>query len=167
MKRPNVEKRPDGTKRIRTLNTDPTKRAQQHFKDQVNINNIIRRYKKTGQLPILNDRKGMYMDVTSAQGYFESLTKVAQANQAFEALPSHLRLRFNNDPGALLDFIHNPNNFEEGVKLGIFDPKQPKMDGSSPAPKPHPHSYDSRTKKSQELHDDDSNDDVPSPKKPK
>lgn len=145
------------TIRVMTINDEPS-RTQQQFKADVNVNNIMKRYRKTGQIVHLNNRKGIYADLTNVEGYFESLNKIALANQAFEQLPSEIRRRFQNDPKALLEFIHDPNNFDEGVKLGIFDSKQPSL-GPSSAPK---------TKVQNPIpRDNDSNDDAAPTKKTK
>lgn len=114
------------SKRVQTINTEPSK-TQQQFKNDVNVNNIMKKYHATGQITHLNNRQGAYADISNAQDYFTSLTTIKQAGEAFDQLPSGIRKKFNNDPGELLEFIHNPNNFDECVEMGIFDPKQPKI----------------------------------------
>lgn len=119
-----VTKRDNGKLRIQTFNREPSK-TQQQFRDMVNVNNIMKKYHATREITHLNNRQGKYADITNAQEYFEATKTITEANQAFEQLPSHVRKRFGNDPSALLEFIHNPDNYDEGVKLGIFDPKIP------------------------------------------
>lgn len=119
-----IETRPNGRKRVRIFNTEPSM-TQQQFKDETDVNNIMRKYIKTGQITHLNNRKGAYADLSDAKHFEEAMTVIARSQQAFEQLPSHVRARFGNDPQQMLSFIHDKNNYDEGVKLGIFDPKLP------------------------------------------
>lgn len=144
--------------RIRTMNEEPT-RTQQQFQADVNVNNIMKRYKKTGQISHLSGRQGQYMDLTSAPDYFEAMQKIATANTAFLNLPAEVRRRFGNDPALLLEFIHNPDNYDEGVKLGLFQPKNRIKE--TPAPNSQPINND-------ELNNDDKTAaSSPAPKKSK
>lgn len=106
-------------------------KTQQQFKDQCDVNKIVAKYKTTGHWLHLTSKKGVYADVSQVSDYHESLNKIQSAQAAFAALPAELRLRFNNDPGKLLEFIQDPKNYDEGVKLGIFEPKnQNKLDAN-------------------------------------
>jgi len=145
------------SKRVYTLNTEPS-RTQRQFRSQVDVNNIMKRYIKTGQITHLNNRSGKYADISSAQDYFESMKTISSATQAFQQLPSHLRKRFGNDPSLLLEFIHDPKNYDEGVKLGIFDHKQPPLETQISTPPP--------LSKNDDLNDDKLST-SPAPKKPK
>lgn len=105
--------------RVRTRNELPTK-TQQQFKEQVDVNNIIRKYKQTGAITHLNTRKGVYMDCTAIPDYQVALNTINQANSAFMELPAIIRARFQNDPAQLLEFLKDPQNKEEGIKLGLL-----------------------------------------------
>lgn len=76
----------------------------------------------------------MYGDFSKVGSYHENMTKLTKATEAFESMPSDLRTYFNNDPGALLDFIADPENREEAEELGLV-PK-PKKKSTVPDPKP-------------------------------
>jgi len=115
--------RENGTLRIQTYTNKPS-RTQQQFADQCDINNIIKKYKQTGELTHTARKQGVYADVSQISDYYTSLNEINSAKEAFGTLSSQIRLRFNNDPGQLLAFMQDPNNFEEGVKLGIYEPKQ-------------------------------------------
>jgi len=87
------------------------------------------KYKATGLIDHVNTFRGSYGDFTSVQDYQLSLNQVMAAQESFEALPSHIRARFQNNPGALLAFLEDPTNQEEAVKLGLVNappPPQPK-----------------------------------------
>lgn len=110
------------------LEKDPTRRpvldtgkesnVQQSFKNETDINVIMKKYKSTGQLPQMV-RRGNFMDCTHLEGYQESLNIVKEAHNLFMALPSNIRKRFGNDPQEYIDFASNPDNAEELVKLGL------------------------------------------------
>lgn len=112
--------------------------TQQHFRDECDINNIIERYEETGFLvDPLNPgtRQPVFGDFSVEFDYMAAQNIVADAQQRFEALPSALRKRFNNDPHELLLFLEDPKNMEEAVKLGLVNrPVDPISNSSVPAP---------------------------------
>lgn len=98
---------------------DPTL-AQQNFRDQCDINNIIARWQKTGVVQHLNNFQAKYGDVSMAPtDYQEALNRVMHAESMFDALPATIRDRFKNDPAQFLAFTSNPANLDEMVALGI------------------------------------------------
>lgn len=103
--------------RIMLYNDEPTM-CQQHFKEECDINNILAKYIKTGILDSIGP--GVYADITEMGDYRESIELIARAQEMFIELPSHIRKEFDNDPAQYLDFVHNPENLERGIELGIF-----------------------------------------------
>lgn len=95
--------------------------TQQHFKDECDINNIIERFTRTGLLPQYPGEDMQYGDYTTSVDYHEAMTIVAQAKQQFEALPSSVRDKFDNDPAKMLDFVSKKENIEESVRLGLLN----------------------------------------------
>ena len=96
--------------------------TQQHFRDECDINSIIRRYQKTGFLvdpltPATAQPK--YGDFAVEQDFLAAQTLIAHASQAFDDLPAWLRKRFSNNPAELLAFLEDESNREEAVKLGL------------------------------------------------
>ena len=83
--------------RVQVTCTEPTK-TQQHMKGHVDINEILRRYKNTGELPTMIKNNPQYGDFSDAKSYQEALDTVLHANEQFAALSSHVRERFSNDP---------------------------------------------------------------------
>ena len=92
--------------------------AQQQFKEECDINEIVRRFGLTGTMP-----EGVSMpvtgDFTGVVDFHSALNLVRQAEDGFMELPGELRARFANDPGALLAFLDDDRNREEAVKLGL------------------------------------------------
>lgn len=94
-------------------------RTHQSFKDECDINNIMKRFEKTGILPDLIKRNPRYGDFSDVPSYQEALNTVLLANEQFAALSARVRDRFNNDPQAFLAFVHDEKNSDEMIKLGL------------------------------------------------
>lgn len=108
-----------GRLRCRTQNKELTL-TQQQFKDECDVNNIMRKYVTTGEFVHRTSKKGQYADFSHIKDYQEMLDTVRYAEEAFASLPAPVRSRFKNDPGELLSFIQDPKNRAEGEKLGLF-----------------------------------------------
>ncbi len=113
--------------------TKPT-RTKQEFQEECDINTIMGRAKalKRMQDPTLvntNYGDGTPYDFHAAMNY------VTEAQQQFDKMPSAIRNKFNNDPGAMIDFVNNPENEEEMREMGMLVEKEPDPD---PSPEPPP-----------------------------
>lgn len=94
--------------------------THQSMAGETDINNIMRKFEKTGILEHRNTFEGKYGDFTDTpQDYHESMNAVLAANDMFETLPAKIRRRFGNDPGQFLDFVGDPNNSKEMIKMGL------------------------------------------------
>jgi phage internal scaffolding protein len=102
------------------LHCEDASLTQQHFKDETDINNILRQFNVTGLLPEapLSPRYG---DFTGIGDYHSALNAVIAAEDEFMTLPAELRARFENDPAQLIDFLSDENNRSEAEKLGLLD----------------------------------------------
>jgi phage internal scaffolding protein len=94
--------------------------TQQHFKDETDINNILRQFNITGLLPE-NKLSPRYGDFTGISDYQSALNAVIAAESEFDALPAQIRARFNNNPEELIQFLENDKNYDEAVKLGLVE----------------------------------------------
>lgn len=93
--------------------------TEQHHKQACDINCILRAYDKTGLITHVNKAKAMYGDFTEVNEYQVALNTVIKAQDAFDDLPADIRKKFDNDPGAFLEFVTNPDNLDEMVELGL------------------------------------------------
>lgn len=93
--------------------------AVQAAKDECDINNIIDRFNATGQFTHLKDAPLQYADVSHLTDFRDAMDIVVQAQDLFMSLDAKLRARFGNDPAAYVDFLMNPANMDEAVKLGL------------------------------------------------
>ena len=96
--------------------------TQQHFKDETDINNILRQFNITGLLPE-SPLSPRYGDFTGIGDYHTALNAVIAAEDEFAALPAQIRARFENDPAQLIDFLADENNRSEAENLGLLDRK--------------------------------------------
>ena len=97
--------------------------AQQHCKDECDINTIVARFGVTGQLPPHDGPMPTYGDFTGISDYRQALDAVMAADEVFMSLPANVRERFDNDPAKLVDFCSDESNFDEAVSLGLAVPK--------------------------------------------
>lgn len=117
--------RANGSIGVMTVNDEPTM-AQQQFKDEVDINNIMDKYIKAPNPQIfVRNGKGVYGDFTKTKDFQSSLDAILEAEDAFMSLDAKIRSRFENDPGKLLKFLEDPRNLEEASKLGLVEIKKP------------------------------------------
>ena len=92
--------------------------VQKDMQDETDISNILEKYGRTGMLPIVAN-PGMYDDFSDIPDYQTAQNQIIKADEAFNALPSKLRTRFENNPAEMLKFLSNPDNTEEAIKLGL------------------------------------------------
>lgn len=117
-----------------TYNLEPSL-TQQHFTDEVNLNTMVKRMGLTdGSIPAAAFDPKLFGPITDF-GEGHNLKDVLDASRAagelFGQLPADIRRRFNNDPGYLLDFVLNPANAEESLRLGLL---QKDTSGAQEAP---------------------------------
>jgi len=98
-------------------------RTSQEFKDESDINNIMARYLKTGTVPVYADRLPFYVDASAYPSFQEMQNVLIAANDAFMALPSAVRERFNNDPAKFVEFATDEANVEELRKMKLLSPE--------------------------------------------
>jgi phage internal scaffolding protein len=96
--------------------------VQQHFKDEVDINNIMAKYIRTGIIDHVAAH-GMHYGDFEDLNYHEVMNRITAANQMFMDLPAKIRQRFNNDAGEFINFITNPDNLAEARELGLAEPE--------------------------------------------
>ncbi|QCQ85095.1 internal scaffolding protein [Blackfly microvirus SF02] len=112
--------------------------TQQSFKDECDINNIVRKSEAHGFISHTNPARPIWgADLGDSVDYHSSLNYIQEAQDSFMALPAHIRARFSNDPGQLLDFVGNDDNYAEAKSLGLIDASiNPPTPAPEPAPKP-------------------------------
>mgnify|MGYP002599037608 CR=1 FL=1 len=106
---------------VEGITFDEPSLTQQHFKDECDVNNILRKYESTGLVTHVANGTPSYGDFSSVLEFQQAQNILIEAQDAFDALPASLRKRFDNDPAVMLEFIENPDNREEAEKLGLLN----------------------------------------------
>lgn len=113
------------TKRL-SIDCSKDGRTQQHFQEQCNINTIVEKARKTGLLSHVNSRIPQYADVSKIPDYMQAMEIIIKADNAFYSLDAKTRERFANDPANMVEFLRDPKNYDDAVKLGLVEkPKEP------------------------------------------
>lgn len=107
-------------KKIRKVITRNTKKSltDQSKIKETDANVIVNRYARTGEWPG-SFTEGKFADVSEVKDLHQSLTDIGNAKAAFMALPAQIRARFENDMVKYVEFLQNPENDEEAIKLGL------------------------------------------------
>lgn len=112
--------RQDGSLSVQTLNKEPSLTLQSE-KDACDVNKILASFAKTGIMRNVTTKQPLQGDFTEVVDYQTAVNSVIGAEEAFMALPATIRKRFGNDPGALMDFLKDPQNRAEAISLGLID----------------------------------------------
>lgn len=99
--------------------------------DEVDLNKIMARVLK-GQTVMTSQLEPFYGDVSEFGGLQEAIIKVQEADDLFMQFPAEMRERFSNDPVNFVEFLENPDNRDEAIKLGLI--KTPPI--TPPVPEP-------------------------------
>lgn len=122
---------------------DPS-RTQQHFKDQQDINLIIERFTKTGDLPLIPSPL-QYADLTTMEDFHSMQNKLAETKALFYRLTPAIRASYNNNAGQWLQDVTErvaagdlePLR-EMGLDLASFDAQMERLTAPEPKPKEDP-----------------------------
>lgn len=126
----------------------PPGMTKQSHKKECDINQIMSSYKKTGTINFRDMREGEYLDVPEMD-FHSALNAVKAAEEMFADMPSHLRKEFKNSPGLFMDFIHDPDQYDRSIELGLREapegwiepskrPSEPPAQPAEPPPEPAP-----------------------------
>lgn len=103
---------------------DDVSLAKQSFAEEADINTLVRRFNLTGELP-QNVVVPQYADFEAIFDFHSAMNVVAAANEAFDLMPADVRSRFQNDPSLFVDFVNDPNNALDCVKMGLATIREP------------------------------------------
>lgn len=110
--------------------------TRQSEMEACDIHNILKQFSQRGfeELVRQNAAAGQYADLTNLPDYQEALNTVIAADAAFAALPSQIRERFLNDPQRFVEFLANPDNQDEAIRLGLATDTRPPPPPPPPSP---------------------------------
>ncbi|AXQ66145.1 MAG: internal scaffolding protein [Microviridae sp.] len=126
------------------FNTTGESLTQQHFQEECDIINIIKRHDRNGIIEHVHRGQARYGDFSEVQDYREALDLVRNAQEEFMTIPSDIRKQFDNNPGKFYEFVSNPENKNELEKMGFIQ-ETPKAVAPSSATDPIPESGEPST----------------------
>jgi phage internal scaffolding protein len=97
---------------------EETKTEQSH-KAEVDINNIVKRAGNMELIAKVNALQNFVYDDVTGNDFQESMNAILRAKEAFSSVPSGIRKQFDNDPAKFMDFVHNPDNNDKLVEMGL------------------------------------------------
>lgn len=109
-----------GLDRVRVvIDTGRESQVQQQFKDEVDVNNIVRRFGlEVGQRAVIVPG-GVYGDFTGVNDFESALDAVERAEEGFMRLPPEAREKFANDPARFLDYAQRVTDAELAEFVGL------------------------------------------------
>lgn len=117
-----IVKRKNGSLYVATI-SQGEHMADASFEKECDINNIAKRFLKTGHLEHRNPNLGTYADLAAVPDLLEAHTIMEDLSAEFSKLPSATRERFGNDYKSMLSFVSDPINALEAHKMGLIPGK--------------------------------------------
>jgi len=104
-------------------------RTKQAFKDETDINVILKRAQKSGTISHLNRFEGRYADF-SQYDFGENMQKLAEGREIFDALPPEIRSEFDQNPANFFQYVNDPANKDDLLKKlpGLAAPGRQNLD---------------------------------------
>lgn len=99
--------------------------TKQNHKDECNIHTILKQFKMTGIINHINQHQAQFIDLPDGLDFQEAMNTTIRAQEAFAALPSLVRDRFNNNAGEFLAAFQDPEMRDELTRLGLLHPVRP------------------------------------------
>ncbi len=90
-------------------------RVKQSETGATELGSILQRYLE-GNVPVPTERS-LYGDFSSGLDFHTALNRVREAEQAFAAVPAHIRSHVQNDPGEFLDMVFDPEDSSSTTSL--------------------------------------------------
>lgn len=109
---------PGARKRVRVAHQGGGEsRTKQSHARSVDVNTIVKNFRKTGQLPREQYRQAFYGDFGTSIDFHDALIRVQEARDQFMDLPADVRRAVNDDPVEFLDLVLNPARQDELLEL--------------------------------------------------
>lgn len=92
--------------------------TQQHFKDDCDVNLILERFMRTGELPS-SSSSGVpsFQDVSDFGDFRDLQSAMSDARDYFESLPARVRARYNNDLTIFYESLSTRQGYDAFVTL--------------------------------------------------
>lgn len=113
-----------------TVCLEPT-RTQQQFKEECDINFLMKRFGVTGEIP-QNIRAVINDDFAEVFDFQTAMNTIRKGEEAFMQMPSGVRARFQNNPSVFVQWLSDEDNRPAAEKLGLVLPKPKEKVDSEP-----------------------------------
>lgn len=87
------------------------------FASECDISNIINKFMRTGQLPVMNERPTIQSTEGLPDNFQDLMDSMVKVRQQFDTLPLEERNKFNNNPELWLEALANEKNVNEPEKI--------------------------------------------------
>jgi hypothetical protein len=84
------------------------------------IQNIVKRCAKTGYLPY-SSKTPKFIDISGIGDLQTIYNRQIEINNYFNNLDADVRSKFDNNFVKMVEFMQDPNNADECIKLGLFE----------------------------------------------
>ncbi len=91
-------------------------RTKQAFKDETDINKILKRAQKSGTISHLAKHQGRYADFSEFD-FLGTQIMLARGREVFDDLPVELRSEFNQSPAQFFKYVNDPQNKDDLHRL--------------------------------------------------
>lgn len=98
--------------------------TRQEFKDESDINFLMKRYKTHGVMPTMRVGEPRYLDCTEVPDFQAAMQLVIDAEAAFMTLPAAVRKEFGNDHVAFVEYATDPENLDQMREWGLAPPEK-------------------------------------------
>ena len=85
-------------------------RTKQAFKDETDINQILRKAQREGGISHLIRHGAQYGDFSDVPDLLTAHERITQGHKIFDDLPSELRREFDNDMFKFFEYVNDPAN---------------------------------------------------------
>lgn len=99
-------------------------RTRQEFKKECDVNELMRRYQKTGILPSGGSKEPRFLDCVDVPNFQEAMQLFIDAEAAFMRLPALVRRDFDNDAEKFVVFAQNADNVGKLREWGLAAPEK-------------------------------------------
>lgn len=90
--------------------------TQQHFKDDCDVNVILERFMRTGEMPSTYAIPS-FQDVSDYADFRELQDAMSDAREYFDSLPARVRARYNNDLTHFYESLNTRQGYDEFLSL--------------------------------------------------
>lgn len=108
----------------RQLICDDPSRTRSEFKNECDVNALMKRYQKTGMFPQPVGRVPRYLDLTDVPDFHTAMQFMVEAEASFMSLPAAVRKEFDNSPQDFVAFAEKAENLPKLREWGLAPPEE-------------------------------------------